>query len=75
VREGAKLFLTGRHRPPVEGVAKFWVCLWWSWNVEQSPPITTYAMSYFLQARLAARRMVANKSGVIVNLTMGSLDD
>ena len=45
-------------------------------DVEQfSLPITTYAMSYFLKARLAARRMVANKSGVIVNLTMGSLDD
>ena len=55
---------------------RFWVCLWWSGNVEQfSLPITTYAMSYFLKARLAARRMVANKSGVIVNLTMGSLDD
>jgi NAD(P)-dependent dehydrogenase (short-subunit alcohol dehydrogenase family) len=34
-----------------------------------SLPITTYAMSYFLTARLAARRMVANKSGVIMTVT------
>jgi len=32
-------------------------------------PITTHAMSYFLTARLAARRMVANKSGVIMTVT------
>jgi NAD(P)-dependent dehydrogenase (short-subunit alcohol dehydrogenase family) len=32
-------------------------------------PITTYATSYFLTARLAARRMVANKSGVIMTVT------
>ena len=39
-------------------------------DVEQfSLPITTYAMSYFLTARLAARRMVANKSGVIMTVT------
>src|SRR5262245_63670900 len=34
-----------------------------------SLPITTYAMSYFLTARLAARRMVANGSGVIMTVT------
>ena len=34
-----------------------------------SLPITTYLMSYFLTARLAARRMVANKSGVIMTVT------
>src|SRR5262249_47652842 len=34
-----------------------------------SVPITTYLMSYFLTARLAARRMVANKSGVIMTVT------
>ena len=34
-----------------------------------SLPITTYAMSYFLTARMAARRMVANKSGVIMTVT------
>ena len=34
-----------------------------------SQPITTHAMSYFLTARLAARRMVANKSGVIMTVT------
>jgi NAD(P)-dependent dehydrogenase (short-subunit alcohol dehydrogenase family) len=39
-------------------------------GVEQfSLPIATYATSYFLIARLAARRMVANKSGVIMTAT------
>jgi NAD(P)-dependent dehydrogenase (short-subunit alcohol dehydrogenase family) len=39
-------------------------------DVEQfSLPITAYARSYFLTARLAARRMVANKSGVIMTVT------
>jgi NAD(P)-dependent dehydrogenase (short-subunit alcohol dehydrogenase family) len=39
-------------------------------DVEQfSLPITAYATSYFLTARLAARRMVANKSGVIMTVT------
>ena len=32
-------------------------------------PIATYARSYFLTARLAARRMVANRSGVIMTVT------
>jgi NAD(P)-dependent dehydrogenase (short-subunit alcohol dehydrogenase family) len=32
-------------------------------------PLTTYAVSYFLTARLAARRMVPNKSGVIMTVT------
>ena len=32
-------------------------------------PITTYTRSYFLTARLAARRMVPNKSGVIMTVT------
>ncbi|HEY9065314.1 MAG TPA: SDR family oxidoreductase [Burkholderiaceae bacterium] len=32
-------------------------------------PITGYAASYFLTARLAARRMVPNKSGVIMTIT------
>ncbi len=34
-----------------------------------SLPITTYTMSYFLTARLAARRMLPNKSGVIMRVT------
>jgi NAD(P)-dependent dehydrogenase (short-subunit alcohol dehydrogenase family) len=34
-----------------------------------SLPITSYVTSYFLTARLAARRMVANKSGVIMTVT------
>jgi NAD(P)-dependent dehydrogenase (short-subunit alcohol dehydrogenase family) len=39
-------------------------------DVEQfSLPITAYARSYFLTARTAARRMVANKSGVIMTVT------
>jgi NAD(P)-dependent dehydrogenase (short-subunit alcohol dehydrogenase family) len=39
-------------------------------DVEQfSLPITTYATSYFLTARMAARRMVPNKSGVIMTVT------
>jgi NAD(P)-dependent dehydrogenase (short-subunit alcohol dehydrogenase family) len=39
-------------------------------DVEQfSVPITTYATSYFLTARLAARHMVPNKSGVIMTVT------
>ena len=39
-------------------------------DVEQfSLPIMTYATSYFLTARLAARRMVANTSGVIMTVT------
>ena len=39
-------------------------------DVEQfSLPTTTYATSYFPTARLAARRMVANKSGVIMTAT------
>jgi NAD(P)-dependent dehydrogenase (short-subunit alcohol dehydrogenase family) len=34
-----------------------------------SLPITTYATAYFLIARMAARRMIANKSGVIMTVT------
>jgi NAD(P)-dependent dehydrogenase (short-subunit alcohol dehydrogenase family) len=34
-----------------------------------SAPITTWATSYFLTARLAARRMVASGSGVIMTVT------
>src|SRR5215471_18548424 len=118
-REGAKLFLTGRLRAPVEAVAKEIVSAGGSaeaaqvdaldeqavdkhlqsvideagrvdisfnavgipgtkilgvplveLEVEQfSLPIMTYATSYFLIARLAARRMIANKSGVIMTAT------
>jgi NAD(P)-dependent dehydrogenase (short-subunit alcohol dehydrogenase family) len=117
-REGAKLFLTGRHLPPVEAVAKEVVAAGASaeaaeinaldeqavdkhlqsvtdkagrvdisfnaigipnpkirvplveLDVEQfSLPIATYTRSYFLTARLAARRMVANRSGVIMTVT------
>jgi NAD(P)-dependent dehydrogenase (short-subunit alcohol dehydrogenase family) len=118
-REGARLFLTGRHRAPVDAVVKDvnsngrpaetaevdaldeqavdrhlqsvidkagrvdisfnaigipntriqgvpLVDL----DVEQfSLPIATYARSYFLTARLAARRMLANRSGVIMTVT------
>ncbi|GGB11468.1 short-chain dehydrogenase [Puia dinghuensis] len=34
-----------------------------------SVPITSYTTSYFLTARLAARRMLKNKSGVIMTVT------
>jgi NAD(P)-dependent dehydrogenase (short-subunit alcohol dehydrogenase family) len=117
--EGARLFLTGRLRAPVEAVADEIVSAGGSaeaaevdaldeqavdehlqsvidetgrvdisfnavgipdtkivgvplveLGVEQfSLPITAYATSYFLTARLAARRMVANKSGVIMTVT------
>jgi NAD(P)-dependent dehydrogenase (short-subunit alcohol dehydrogenase family) len=39
-------------------------------DLEQfSLPIATYTRSYFLTARLAARRMIANRSGVIMIVT------
>jgi NAD(P)-dependent dehydrogenase (short-subunit alcohol dehydrogenase family) len=39
-------------------------------DLEQfSLPITAYATSYFLTARLAARHMIPNKSGVIMTVT------
>jgi NAD(P)-dependent dehydrogenase (short-subunit alcohol dehydrogenase family) len=39
-------------------------------DVEQfALPIATYTTSYFVTARMAARRMVANKSGVIMTVT------
>ena len=39
-------------------------------DVEQfSQPITSYTTSYFLTARLAARHMIPNKSGVIMTVT------
>jgi NAD(P)-dependent dehydrogenase (short-subunit alcohol dehydrogenase family) len=117
--EGAKLFLTGRKREPVEAVAKDIVSAGGSAEAAEvdaldeqavdkhlqsvidaagrvdisfdavgipgttilgvplvelgidqfSLPITTYARSYFLTARLAARRMVADRSGVIMTVT------
>jgi NAD(P)-dependent dehydrogenase (short-subunit alcohol dehydrogenase family) len=118
-REGAKLFLTGRGRAPVEVVAKNIVSAGGyaeaaevdtldeqavdkhlrsvvdkarrvdiSFNavgisdkrilgvplveldVEQfSLPISAYTTSYFLTARVAARHMIPNKSGVIMTVT------
>src|SRR5262250_1147463 len=118
-REGAKLFLTGRQRPPVEAVAKDIVAAGGSaeaaevnaldeqaldkhlqsvidkagrvdisFNAVGIPDkdilgvplvdldverfalaITAYTRSYFLTARLAARRMLPNKSGVIMRVT------
>jgi NAD(P)-dependent dehydrogenase (short-subunit alcohol dehydrogenase family) len=117
--EGAKLFLTGRQRAPVEAVAQDIVSAGGSaeaaevdaldeqavdkhlqsvidkagrvdisfnavgvpdakilgvplveLDVEQfSLAITAYTRSYFLTARLAARHMVPNKSGVIMTVT------
>ena len=118
-REGAKLFLTGHLRAPVEAVAKEIVSAGGSaeaaevdaldeqavdkhlqsvidtagrvdisfnavgvpdakilgvplveLDVERfSLPITAYTRSYFLTARLAARHMIPNKSGVIMTVT------
>src|SRR5262245_9039906 len=118
-REGARLFLSGRRRAPVETVAREVVSAGGSaeaaevnaldeqavdrhlqsviekagrvdiafnavaipggeflgvpprdLDVERySLPITTHTRSYFLIARLAARRMVAQKSGVIITAT------
>jgi NAD(P)-dependent dehydrogenase (short-subunit alcohol dehydrogenase family) len=118
-REGANLFLTGRHLAPVEAVAKEIIAAGgWaeaaevdaldeqaidkhlqsvidkagrvdiSFNAVGIPnakilgvplveldaeqfslPITAYTRSYFLTARLAARRMVPKKSGVIMTVT------
>jgi NAD(P)-dependent dehydrogenase (short-subunit alcohol dehydrogenase family) len=118
-REGAKLFLTGRHLAPVAVVAKEVASAGGSAEAAQvdafdeqavdkhlqsvidkagrvdisfnavgipnakilgvplieldleqfSLPITAYTRSYFLTARLAARRMVPNKSGVIMTVT------
>ncbi|HEX4023053.1 MAG TPA: SDR family oxidoreductase [Acidobacteriaceae bacterium] len=117
--EGAKLFLTGRQRAPLEVVAKEIESSGGSAEVAEvdaldekavdnhlqsvidragrvdisfnaidvpiekvagAPltemdaekfflPIASYARSYFLTARLAARRMVQNKSGVIMTVT------
>lgn len=117
-REGAKLFLTGRHQAPVEVVAQDIASVGGSAvtaevdaldekavdqhlqsvideagrvdisfnavgipNPKDRPPlievdleqfflpIATYTRSYFLTARTAARRMLANKSGVIMTVT------
>jgi NAD(P)-dependent dehydrogenase (short-subunit alcohol dehydrogenase family) len=118
-REGAKVFVTGRRRAPVEAVAKDIVAAGGSaeaaeldaldeqavdnhlqsmidtagrvdisfnavgipngkivgvplieLDAEQfSLPITAYTTSYFLTARLAARRMIPNNSGVIMTVT------
>jgi NAD(P)-dependent dehydrogenase (short-subunit alcohol dehydrogenase family) len=118
-REGAKTFLTGRLRAPVEAVAKDIIAAGGSGDAAEvdalderaverhlqsvidkagridisfnavgipdaqilgvplveldleqfSLPVISYVTSYFLTARLAARRMVANKSGVIMTVT------
>jgi NAD(P)-dependent dehydrogenase (short-subunit alcohol dehydrogenase family) len=117
--EGAKLFLTGRLRAPVEAVAKDVVAAGGSAQAAEvdaldeqavdqhlqsvtdqagrvdisfnavgipdatilgvplveldlerfSLPIAAYTRSYFVTARLAARRMVPNRSGVIMTVT------
>jgi NAD(P)-dependent dehydrogenase (short-subunit alcohol dehydrogenase family) len=117
--DGAKLFLTGRSRAPVEVVARDIVSAGGSVEAAQvdaldeqavdahlrsviekagridisfdaigvpatnllgvplvelglehfSLPITTYTTSYFVTARLAARHMIPNRSGVIMTVT------
>lgn len=118
-REGARLFLTGRTREPVEAVAREINAAGGSAEAAQvdaldeaaidahlqgviertgrvdisfnaiglnepgllgvplveldaerfSRPVTAYATSYFLTARLAARRMAARRSGVIMTVS------
>jgi len=114
-REGAQLFLTGRHGAPVEAVAKDIVSaeaaevdaldeqaldehlqsvieeagrVDISFNAVGLPntrilgvplveldveqftlPLMSYTKSYFLTARLAARHMIPNKSGVIMTVS------
>ena len=118
-RDGATLFLTGRHRASIETVARDVIAaggsaeaaevdaldeqsvnrhlqsvidtsgrLDISFNAVGIPntkilgvplvdldveqfllPIAIYAKSYFMTARMAARRMVANRSGVIMTVT------
>lgn len=114
-REGARLFLTGRHRAPIDELTKevgsaeaaevdaldeqavdkhlqsvinktgridisFNAVGIPNTKIQGVPlvdldaeqfilPIATYARSYFLTARLAARRMSANRSGVIMTVT------
>lgn len=117
-REGATLFLTGRHRAPLERVAAEIVSVGGSAEVAEvdaldeqaveghlqsvidrvervdisfnaiglpnpkvrvplaelgveqfSLPIATYTRSYFLTSRLAARRMLEKRSGVIMTIT------
>ncbi|TLY51865.1 MAG: SDR family oxidoreductase [Gammaproteobacteria bacterium] len=107
--EGAKLFLTGRQRAPLEMVAKEILSAGGSAEVAEvdaldekamdshlqsvtdkagrvdisfnaidvpiktivtgAPLTANYTKSYFLTARLAARRMIQNKSGVIMTVT------
>lgn len=117
--EGARLFLTGRTRAPVDALAKEIVTAGGSAKAAQvdaldeqavddhlqsviektghvdisfnaignsgtdvlgvalidmdlrhfSQPVNSYVASYFLTARLAARRMIANKSGVLMTLS------
>jgi NAD(P)-dependent dehydrogenase (short-subunit alcohol dehydrogenase family) len=117
--EGARLFLTGRHRAPVEAVAKDIVSAGGRAEVAEvdvldekavdrylrylvgqadridvsfdaigipgsqilgvpatdldaeafSLPIATYTTSYFVTARLAARHMIPNQTGVIMTVT------
>jgi NAD(P)-dependent dehydrogenase (short-subunit alcohol dehydrogenase family) len=118
-REGATVFLTGRHQAPVEVIAMRIVSAGGSAEAAEvdalderavdehlrsvidragrvdisfnavgipdtgilgvplveldadrfSLPITTYTRSYFLTARLAARHMIANRSGVIMTVS------
>jgi len=118
-REGAKLFLTGRNRGPIEALAREIISLGGAAEVADvdalnedaidrhlqlaidksgrvdisfnavglrnttlqglslaklavdqfALPIMTYATSYFLTSRLAARRMAQKKSGVIMTVT------
>ena len=73
-REGARVFVTGRHREPVDAIGSTDPFILGAPLVDLplekfSLPITSYTRSYFLTARLAARRMLPNRSGVIMTVT------
>ena len=77
--EGAKLFVTGRLRAPVDAVAREIVFAGGSAEAATIDALDEQAIArhlqyvidraYFLTARLAARHMIPNKSGVIMTVT------
>ena len=57
----------------MQSVSRTQNCRVWPWSIGRSSNfscrIATYTKSYFLTARLAARRMVEKRSGVIMTVT------
>ena len=65
---GPRRHLVRRDRHPERG--RSWACRWLELDAERfAEPIAAYTTSYFLTARLAARRMMPNRSGVIMTVT------